>query len=212
MTTQAASTIPARVDVDPDGDVVLDVGKRKDRILIRASSSVLSLTSEPFAALLIDPNIKENQLANSKESPKVIPMKDDPPQIMLTLCNITHYRYWDVKPPTGDELIALTLLCDKYVCTDAISMWVKCHLHQHFPFDNYYIASADLEKLGLSLAETVALAYIYNDHRVLMDASRSLALRTESNLTKPEKMDLDQQLSWLLPMRFLGQLQISCCL
>ncbi|KAK5734975.1 hypothetical protein LTR17_008464 [Elasticomyces elasticus] len=121
---------PDMVEIDPDGDVFLECGGEATSnkfCKLRVSSAVLRLGSTVFKSLL-GPNFKEgNTLAEC--ATVVIPLPEDDPKDMQTLCQILHLRYDQISDtPSANEIHTLAILCDKYGCARAVrpcvELWV----------------------------------------------------------------------------------------
>jgi hypothetical protein len=115
--------------IDPDGDVLLQVGSSSPHAHLLISSKVLSLASPVFAAML-SPPFKEGSSLSSGHGCEILLPEDDPGAMAL-LCSCLHFRTDQI--PTVLEfplLKALAILCDKYDCTKAISAWIVLWLRR----------------------------------------------------------------------------------
>ncbi|TLD37648.1 hypothetical protein E2P81_ATG04460 [Venturia nashicola] len=114
-----------KVDSDPDGDVILVVGTDEPgKMSIKVSSKVLSISSKVFKAMF-SRNFKEgNELARSSTLYEV-PLPDDDPDAMSTLCNILHHNTDDLSfPDDTDKLMEFVTVMDKYNCAKASKIYV----------------------------------------------------------------------------------------
>lgn len=115
-----------RVDVDPDGDIILAVSNTLE---LRVSSRVMSLTSPVFKAML-GPHFAEGHALREATpgTPKIISLPDDNAADMKLLCFVLHPTNSNI--PDGikaDPLCSFARLVDKYGCAEAVkftaSVW-----------------------------------------------------------------------------------------
>lgn len=109
-----------RVDVDPDGDIILAVANTLE---LRVSSCVMSLTSPVFKGML-GPHFAEGHALRGATLgiPKILSLPDDNAADMKLLCFALHLanrRLPDRIEPK--ELCSLAKLVDKYGCAEALS-------------------------------------------------------------------------------------------
>ncbi|RMY74134.1 hypothetical protein D0863_03429 [Hortaea werneckii] len=115
---------PERCDVDiaADGDIILALPENR---YLRVSSTVLSLVSPVFKAML-GPHFREGNQPRSSDQPIEISLPEDDGIAMKHLCLLLHGRTGDSYShgnrtfPT--QLHALAVLADKYDCVEAISL------------------------------------------------------------------------------------------
>ena len=113
---------------DPEGDVILRVGPQDDATSIRVSSTILILASPVFKATL-SPNFAEGQASFSKASPLQLPLPEDDPEAMLSICSQLHYCGMKLTSPLRlDFVIKLAVLCDKYDLSRALEQWFEVAL------------------------------------------------------------------------------------
>ena len=107
-----------------DGDILLVLGETR----LRVSSVILSSASPVFKAML-GPNFLEGQGERSAQSPKEISLPDDDISAMTQLCRILHHQYRTednvLTSHCVEGLFALTVVSDKYGCTDSIEAVAK---------------------------------------------------------------------------------------
>ncbi|KIW23630.1 uncharacterized protein PV07_11816 [Cladophialophora immunda] len=72
------------VEVVPDGDVLLKVGRGADAVDIRVSGTVISLASDVFSRMLSSSYLE----ARTKE----VVLAEDDPEVILDFCNIVHHK------------------------------------------------------------------------------------------------------------------------
>jgi hypothetical protein len=86
--------------VDPDGDLILQVGQkesdddepsRSGNVQLLVSSEILTITSPVFKAMLCGPFL-EGQLVLSNVNPPVLSLPEDDPGAMELLINVLHYQ------------------------------------------------------------------------------------------------------------------------
>lgn len=109
------------INIDPKGDVVLEVGPPGAKRSFRVSSNVLSLGSPVFAAMLNSAFIEGNVPTDG--SKRTISLQEDDPDAVDTLMNILHLQSQNVIVWTFPLLEQLALLCDKYDCARALKPW-----------------------------------------------------------------------------------------
>lgn len=106
------------INIDPRGDVTLEVGPPEAMITLRVSSSVLSLGSRVFEAMLNSTFIEGNVPADG--STRTISLQEDDPCAVTTLCNALHLQSQNVRVQTFKDFDELARLCDKYDCARAL--------------------------------------------------------------------------------------------
>lgn len=117
--------------IDPEGDVILEVGKSKTGLLV--ASKVLSLASPVFEAMF-KPHFKEGiQKRVRLKKPLTIPLPEDDAEAFLLFCNVIHYRSHQIhEEPSPLCLGNLALICDKYQCASPMvaygALWLKRYL------------------------------------------------------------------------------------
>jgi len=117
-------------DVDPNGDVLLELSGPQGETHLRVSSKVLSLSSMVFAKMLTS-QFKEG-LSSSSSSGTLhrTPLPDEDVEAFTLLCNVIHFRK-DLVPrkPTVTCLENLAIICDKWDFTSAIAasseLWLQ---------------------------------------------------------------------------------------
>ncbi|KAK5680584.1 hypothetical protein LTS10_007517 [Elasticomyces elasticus] len=109
-----------RVDILPDGDIILAVSGSLE---LRVSSVVLSMTSPVFKTML-GPHFAENQALRTRV-PYAMALPDDEASLMKALCLVSHHKLKEVQLPDvvgGDFIIGMVALADKYDCLDMLKL------------------------------------------------------------------------------------------
>jgi len=79
------------INIDPNGDTILEVSCPNGKTCLHVSSKVLTLASPVFAKMF-NSRFKEG-LGNCSTSGKLpIPLPDDNAEAFIVLCNAIHYR------------------------------------------------------------------------------------------------------------------------
>ena len=114
-----------RVDIDPEGDVLLQF----EDIELRVSSKILKLSSKVWKAMF-SLSFTEGSVLSVNE-PRHIPLPEDDSQAMKALCNILHHQSQNViTKPTDAFLESLAITADKYNCAPALRYWSRHYLGQ----------------------------------------------------------------------------------
>ncbi len=128
---------PSVIDVDPAGDVILEVCCPDGKRSLLVSSKVLTLASPAFADLCNSQFNTDlgNHLTAAKPS---IPLSDDNAKAIIVFCNAIHHRTNEV--PRTLELTCLenlAVICDKYDCASTLqpwsAMWLQARIEAHAP-------------------------------------------------------------------------------
>ncbi|KAF2089221.1 hypothetical protein K490DRAFT_36740, partial [Saccharata proteae CBS 121410] len=103
----------SRLEMYPEGDVVLIIGSKKQQI--RVDSACMKSASPVFRAMF-GPHFSEGQ-GLSNASPKNIALPDDGYQAMRLLCAIIHHRH-EIPPEDQSprQIFDVVILSDKYDC------------------------------------------------------------------------------------------------
>ncbi|KAK7890677.1 hypothetical protein LTR67_007886 [Exophiala xenobiotica] len=152
------------VMVDPDGDLILQVGQKQDKNdepsasgkvkCLRVSSKILTITSPVFKAMLCGPFL-EGQLALSNVNPPVLPLPEDDPEAMELLTNVLHYQNITPREDLSLQLCELAVTGDKYHCNIAIRPFFRHQLLQ--------MSAASPHLTPEQLAHLISASYILND-------------------------------------------------
>jgi hypothetical protein len=148
MPDQKASAI----NIDPNGDVILELSHPDGKTHLLISSKVLSLASPVFAAMFRS-RFKEGLGNHSMaESTYVIPLPEDDAEAFTLLCNVIHFRFDDIpRKPDLTCLEHLAFICDKYDCRRALT--AQCAL-----WLNIWIES----RTALDWKKLLLVAYVLN--------------------------------------------------
>jgi len=110
------------VQVDPDGDIVLKVGKADKAILTRANSTSLKHVL-PVSKVVLGPCSFEGSKKHTTADP--LELASDDPQGMLDLCDILHFKKMDEDDMPVSWFPALAIVADK------IRPWKGCVLRRY---------------------------------------------------------------------------------
>lgn len=169
----------ANIDIAAEGDVIFVLQQTR----LRVSSVILSSASPVFKAMF-GPNFAEGQGNRSAGEPREVSLFDDDVSAMTRLCRILHHQDETKDTPLTsigpvdscvDGLFALTVVSDKYGCTDSVKVVVKYLLLE--------LASTSVSPLvsPMSLVVLSAVAYKINDCRHFALFSRRLVLDISFN-------------------------------
>lgn len=118
------------VNIDPNGDVFLELSDLDRNVRLLVSSKVLALVSPVFAAMFRS-RFKEG-LNNGPPPSEVplIPLPEDDLEAFLVLCKVTHFQIKEVpKSLTSTCLEKFAIICDKYDCVGALKHSSTVWLH-----------------------------------------------------------------------------------
>ncbi|OQV05769.1 hypothetical protein CLAIMM_10443 [Cladophialophora immunda] len=108
------------VEVVPDGDVLLKVGRGADAVDIRVSGTVISLASDVFSRMLSSSYLE----ARTKE----VVLAEDDPEVILDFCNIVHHKAENLDHCDTTRLCKLAELADARLCKNALRPWIAARL------------------------------------------------------------------------------------
>lgn len=125
------TSTPETVYFDPHGDITLLVRDHEQAIDKRfvVSSKTMTFACNAWERMLApDGHFKEAQSTNAMQE---IPFPDDNAAALSILLNIAHLRFEKI-PPTLDfgNLLALSVLTDKYGATSLVRPWIKGWIDQ----------------------------------------------------------------------------------
>lgn len=149
-------------EIDPSGDLMLEVGDPTTSVRVRASSKALALASPVFAAMF-SPRFAEGNPVTPGEL-RSITLPDDDADAMITFCNAVHLRSSKVAVAGFASVEKLSVLCDKYDCAEALSPWSTRWLSR-------WQGSMDGKDEYLKL---VYVSYGLNDHQVFWSATANV--------------------------------------
>jgi len=132
------------VEIAPDGDLILVVGKSDDMVKFKVHSLCLKLASKVFTAMF-GPNWAEGK-ALSKDNPKEIALPEDDPVAMRKICQILHQQIEALADEvlTVAELAHLALAADKYDVVHLLSRFCSIWM------DNIVISTTEDRLICLS--------------------------------------------------------------
>lgn len=170
--------------VDPRGDVILDVGPLGAKQSFQVSSSVLSLGSPVFAAML-NSTFLEGSLPTDGTI-RTISLQEDNPRPVTTLLNILHFQSQRVLVGSFTQLDQLAILCDKYDCARALKPWTGLWLQRWCGSvsgeDNFW------KMLYISYAFDNSLAFYTAYSRITRTTTQTALLVTTQGLLSCQKM------------------------
>ncbi|KAK6509158.1 hypothetical protein TWF481_003919 [Arthrobotrys musiformis] len=115
------------VAIVANSDVALLVGQphSSERRKVLASSTILTIASPYFRALLA-PNRFSEGLVFQEHKHIELQMFEDDPAAVITVCNILHLQSRKIPPVlNGDQLAEVAIVLDKYDCVDAAWAWTR---------------------------------------------------------------------------------------
>ncbi|KAF2431206.1 hypothetical protein EJ08DRAFT_632495, partial [Tothia fuscella] len=157
----ADDTSTKLVIVDPSGDVLLIVGPQKQEVQV--SSKGLSLGSKVFQAMFSQHYNEGTELRASEQLYR-LPLPDDEPQNMITLCKVLHVNHEGLDLSADiEKLKAFAIIADKYGCFAASSFFLTV-------WKSKFAAPTTLDHGGLMMLAYLsndALAFRYHSQRLL---------------------------------------------
>lgn len=136
------------VGISSTGDIILVVGPPDNKQLrLRVSSAILRSASKVFDTMFSPPWIESTRTL-SFESPKDIPLPEDDPEAMKTLCYAIHHRP-DMIPfsgISGKQILEAVRAIDKYDMSTAMQLvtdrWLRQQLQAKTVEDLLYMTAA----------------------------------------------------------------------
>lgn len=155
------------VPIDPEGDVVVQVGDIPGERLMRISSKQVSTVSKVFKAML-GPNWIDNPTTYTSNNPLLLP--EDDPQAMEFLFKMAHFKISgsSLNNMPTDSLFSLLVSCDKYDCFYAFRSWLEPVSIRWYHEFNFFAGKNDLSNTlkGIGIAElfnnTTQMCYYIN--------------------------------------------------
>ena len=138
------------VIIHAQGDLDLVVGHKT----LRVWTVILRFASKVFAAML-SPTYAEGQQEFSAVCPGVIPLPEDDPLAMQTICEILHIQFGENTRLSPSEMLNVCAAADKYDCMASVKPTLLIHLP---PYLKMVLYEEDLLNL-------VAAMYLMNDAR-----------------------------------------------
>ena len=159
-------------DPDPNGDVILLIGK--DQTPMKVCSQVVSLASPTLAALL-KPCFREGHELSVRGT-VTIPLSDDDPDAFRIICNVLHFKneHLQVDLPT---LLKISIACDYYELGRPLLPWAGQWLGPHLkqtPISDWQ-----------ANAQSLCISYILGDGHAFTQSTQSLLLyASDANMDK----------------------------
>lgn len=179
---------------DPNGDVILLVGTGSP-VSIRASSTILTLASPVFAAMLGSSFWEGSQLSTRGTEPYELRLPEDDAETAIFFCLVLHYQRKIDDSISLSLFEKLALFCDKYNCASALSSWTNVWLHQ---FNDLPKDQANYERL-------LYTSYVFGIHEAFWGSSKAFLLNGLPGncgvANRPDSLALGMA---LLPDRLLG--------
>ena len=138
------------------------------RIAIHASSVILSTASPVFKAL-VNPCFKEGTELATSPVPIEIPLPEDDPQSMATLCKVLHYRNEDISSAPGmpaSKILRIAEVSDKFDCNAAMKFAARVWLEE----SSNVCENADDRKALLKAA------FLFGDCKMFAELGREVIL------------------------------------
>ena len=162
------------IDIATEGDVIFVLQQTRLRV-----SSVILSSASPVFKVMFGPNFAEGQGHRTAREPREVPLHDDDLGAITRLCRILHHQdetddtiLASIGPVERcvDGLLALTVVSDKYGCTDSVKVVVKYLLSELASISLYAFVSP------MALLILGAVAYKIDDCRHFALFSRRLVL------------------------------------
>lgn len=170
---QSRTADPELLNIDPNGDLILDVSYLFAKRLIRVSSKALCLASPVFRAMLGSSfHFQEGQAlqTNTTGNPVQIAMSGDDYRSLVTMLDAVHLRTRRI--PTRITLGAfyrLAVVCDKYDTAELFHPWANTWKNDFGDMDD--MRESDYEKW-------FAISWIFQLDKVFTTVTRKLILGT----------------------------------
>ncbi|KAL9105753.1 MAG: hypothetical protein Q9187_008661 [Circinaria calcarea] len=146
MNVQVTSS-KRRVDIDPEGDVLLQL---KD-IELRVSSKILKLSSKVWKAMF-SLSFREGSVPPLDNKLRHITLPEDDPEAMEALCNLLHHQPQNVSIKRIDVFLErLAITADKYDCAPTLRYWSRHRLSQR------------IGRKKPNQAQLLSITYLLND-------------------------------------------------
>lgn len=115
------------VEIDPTGDLILQINSESTQHTLRVSSKALCLASPVFRTMLGSPRFLEGRAIQSAsaDSPFQLQLHDDDYESLLMIINTVHLRPRKIPPTLSVEAFyQLAVVCDKYDVAEIFLPWV----------------------------------------------------------------------------------------
>ncbi|MCJ1382309.1 hypothetical protein MMC17_005422 [Xylographa soralifera] len=123
------------VEIDPKGDVVLELNCSDATTRLLVSSKILAMVSPVFAAMF-NSQFKEG-LHNTKPGLyPAVPLPEDDAIAFEVICNVVHYRHKHVPlDPPLKQLVNIAIIADKYEIREPLYaysvLWLRSGMKNH---------------------------------------------------------------------------------
>ncbi|KAK7734680.1 hypothetical protein SLS53_007783 [Cytospora paraplurivora] len=112
------------VNVDVNGDLILDVGGAEEMQCFKVCSRTLSRAPKVFKTMLRGQSPKSS--TGKKRAVSLLELPEDDPRILATLLYIIHAKFGKVPDKvTRNDLFHITILTRKYAMTEVLRPWVR---------------------------------------------------------------------------------------
>lgn len=123
------STDPDVIEIDPNGDLILDItSESSTKHLLKVSSNTLCLASPVFRAMFGPASpFQEGKALQEKTTGSAIRsgLHDDHYNSLLIIMNVIHLRIRQIPTMMADDaLYQLAVVCDKYEIAEVLLPWV----------------------------------------------------------------------------------------
>ncbi|KAL0936234.1 btb poz-like protein [Colletotrichum truncatum] len=196
---------PPRPPIAPKGEVVLLVGPASHEIRVHAL--VLSNASRVFASMLRNshPELKYSEsaavLAATSSSPARIPLPEDDPAALETICRVLHNRtdpsLYDLSP---QQVLSVAIAADKYDCAPALALAVEHWLSPGKLEGLKYAAQDDC--IGFRRGDLLLASYWFQNERVFKEVTRMLICEVKGGYEglAEEREGVEELLAWKLAL------------
>ena len=191
------------VEIDPRGDLVLQVGTESS-LLLRMSSSVLMRVSNVFQAML-EGKFVEATIKHDANDPLMLP--EDDPHAMELMCKLLMYQMSDPTELDPAQLPRLTVICDKYQCLTSLRVWFYMGINdfEFFIPDPAFkkgVKTSFIEHDGLKYIDALAIAYLIDDRLNFRSISHEVFMTyTRQNI----EQEMHSGLAEIMPDDFRGK-------
>lgn len=196
------------VEIDPRGDLVLQVGTKPSRLL-RISSNLLMRVSDVFQAML-EGKFVEASIKHDASNPLKLP--DDDAHTMELMCNLLMHQIADARDINAIDLPDLAASCDKYQCLTSLRIWFQMRLSQFVldtpgpTFRNKKGVKIGVCKQdGLEYLDALAIAYLIDDGPNFEALSHQVMMRYTHNTIM---QDMHAALLDIMPTEFRSKLTV----
>lgn len=117
------------INIDPKGDIIVEVSRPDGKTCVLVSSKVLALASPVFERMF-NSSFKEGLINHKMPQQRLVPLPEDDAEAFILLCRVLHHRSHEIpRSLTGNCLEKLAIICDKYNCISPIAfageVWLR---------------------------------------------------------------------------------------